>query len=114
MGDIARLRYWQEHSERWRGDMVRHLSGHSPHWAWGVEWIWVGGYSAAATTILLLNVILFISIIRNRYLHYSFNYVVFALSFRWWNVLDNARQYSDVVETFVVFSSHCFSSSWPS
>merc|ERR1712183_551718 len=82
MGDIARLRYWPEHSERWRGDMVRHLPGHSPHWAWGVEWIWVGGYSAAATTILLLNVILFISIIRNRYLHYSFNYVVFALSFR--------------------------------
>merc|ERR1712038_378476 len=66
-------------SERWRGDMVTHLPG---HWAWGVEWIWVGGYSAAATTILLLNVILFISIIRNRYLHYSFNYVVFALSFR--------------------------------
>lgn len=52
------------------------------HWAWGVEWIWVGGYSAAATTILLLNIILFVSIIRNRYLHYSFNYVVFALSFR--------------------------------
>merc|ERR1719245_303858 len=25
---------------------------------------------------------LFISIMRNRYLHYSFNYVVFALSFR--------------------------------
>merc|ERR1712241_136609 len=66
-------------SERWRGDMVRHLPG---HWAWGVEWIWVGGYSAAATTIILLNIILFISIIRNRYLHYSFNYVVFALSFR--------------------------------
>ena len=34
------------------------------HWAWGVEWIWVGGYSAAATTILLLNIILFVSIIR--------------------------------------------------
>merc|ERR1712172_362973 len=69
-------------SERWRGDMVTHLPGHSPHWAWGVEWIWVGGYSAAATTILLLNILLFISIIRNLYLHYSFNYVVFALSFR--------------------------------
>ena len=62
--DIARLRYQEEPSERWRGDMVTHLPGHSPHWAWGVEWIWVGGYSAAATTILLLNVILFISIIR--------------------------------------------------
>ena len=59
-------------------------SGHSGHtWAWGVEWVWVGGYSAAATTIILLNFMLFISIIRNRYLHYSFNYVVFALSLRW-------------------------------
>ena len=86
-------------SERRRGDMVTHLPG---HWAWGVEWIWVGGYSAAATTILLLNILLFVSIIRqglpsslelavfskfpffrNRYLHYSFNYVVFALSLRW-------------------------------
>lgn len=41
-----------------------------------------GGYSAAATTIILLNFMLFISVIRNRYLHYSFNYVVFALSLR--------------------------------
>ena len=41
--------------------MVTHLPG---HWAWGVEWIWVGGYSAAATTILLLNILLFVSIIR--------------------------------------------------
>ena len=41
--------------------MVSHLPG---HWAWGVEWIWVGGYSAAATTILLLNILLFVSIIR--------------------------------------------------
>ena len=53
---------WQEeHSERWGADMATHLPG---HWAWGVEWIWVGGYSAAATTILLLNIVLFISIIR--------------------------------------------------
>ena len=88
--------------------MVTHLPG---HWAWGVEWIWVGGYSGAATTIILLNIILFISIIRqvltpflelirfevslqlilfrNRYLHYSFNYVVFALSFRSQKMIDN-------------------------
>ena len=45
------------------------------HWAWGVEWIWVGGYSAAATTILLLNLILFISIIRQVSL--SLEFVVF-------------------------------------
>ena len=56
--------------------------GDEGHWAWGVEWVWVGGYSAAATTILLLNFSLFISVIRNRYLHYSFNYVVFALALR--------------------------------
>ena len=41
--------------------MVTHLPG---RWAWGVEWVWVGGYSAAATTILLLNLVLFVSIIR--------------------------------------------------
>jgi len=56
--------------------------GGHPSWAWGVEWVWVGGYSAASTTIVLLNFMLFISVIRNRYLHYSFNYVVFVLSFR--------------------------------
>lgn len=54
----------------------------SADWAWGVEWIWVSGYSAAATTIVLLNLVLFISVVRNRYLHYTFNYVVFSLSFR--------------------------------
>ena len=51
-------------------------------WAWGLEWVWVGGYSAAATTILLTNCMLLVSVIRNRYLHYTFNYVVFALSLR--------------------------------
>jgi len=59
------------------------MSAHLPaDWAWGVEWIWVSGYSGAATTIILLNMMLFISVIRNRYLHYSFNYIVFALSCR--------------------------------
>merc|ERR1712142_1374931 len=56
--------------------------GVEDHWAWGVEWVWVGGYSAASTTIILLNFSLFIAVIRNRYLHYSFNYVVFALALR--------------------------------
>lgn len=56
--------------------------GEEGHWAWGVEWVWVGGYSAASTTIILLNFSLFIAVIRNRYLHYSFNYVVFALALR--------------------------------
>jgi len=56
--------------------------GDEGRWAWGVEWVWVGGYSAASTTIILLNFSLFIAVIRNRYLHYSFNYVVFALALR--------------------------------
>ena len=58
----------------------------SADWAWGVEWIWVSGYSAAATTIVLLNLVLFISVVRNRYLHYTFNYVVFSLSFRYFDI----------------------------
>jgi len=64
------------------GHAGQHGQDHGHTWAWGIEWVWVGGYSTASTTIILLNFMLFISIIRNRYLHYSFNYVVFALSFR--------------------------------
>ena len=32
-----------------------HDDSDNDEWAWGVEWIWVGGYSAAATTIILLH-----------------------------------------------------------
>ena len=86
-------------------------SGHNT-WAWGVEWVWVGGYSAAATTIILLNFMLFISVIRNRYLHYSFNYVVFALSFRLVCLCKNGIETSkmDIIflEIFVKCSSHYY------
>ena len=92
-------------------------------WAWGVEWIWVGGYSAAATTIILLNFMLFISIIRNRYLHYSFNYVVFILSFRYLDHLDpdkesllhvNSRNICRVIFTlFLVFLAKLSQSKLP-
>ena len=78
--EIVMREWWQK---RMMSDHHYHDDSDDDEWAWGVEWIWVGGYSAAATTIILLNFMLFISIIRNRYLHYSFNYVVFILSFRY-------------------------------
>ena len=87
--------------------------GGHPSWAWGVEWVWVGGYSAASTTIVLLNFMLFISVIRNRYLHYSFNYVVFVLSFRFKKIiLPNQVQMKIFLEIFVEFFSLSILCSW--
>ena len=50
--------------------------------AWGVEWAWVGGYTSLATLVTLFNFLLFFSVIKNRFLHYSFHYVVLALALR--------------------------------
>ena len=49
---------------------------------WGVAWAWVGGYSAASTLVIIFNMIIVFSVISNKYLHYSYNYVVVMLSLR--------------------------------
>jgi len=50
--------------------------------AWGVEWAWVGIFTSLATLATLLNILLFFSVARNSFLHYSFHYVVLALALR--------------------------------
>ena len=49
---------------------------------WYIEWAWVGGYSSLSTLVILANLLLIFSVGKNKFLHYSFNYVVVALSLR--------------------------------
>ena len=49
---------------------------------WGVTWAWVGGYSAISTLVIIFNIIIVFSVISNKYLHYSYNYVIVMLSLR--------------------------------
>ena len=50
--------------------------------AWGVEWAWVGVYTSLATLVILFNILLFFSVVKNSFLHYSFHYVVLAMAIR--------------------------------
>jgi len=56
-----------------------------PGQAWHIEWLWIGGYSSLSTVILIFNVLLLFSIGKNKFLHYSFHYVMIMLAIR--NVL---------------------------
>jgi len=49
---------------------------------WYADWAWVAGYSSLATMVIIFNFLLIISVASNRFLHYSFYYVVIALSLR--------------------------------
>lgn len=49
---------------------------------WHVEWAWVGGYSSLSMLVLISNLMLVFAVAKNKFLHYSFNYVVVALSLR--------------------------------
>jgi len=49
---------------------------------WYIEWAWVGGYSSISTLVFIFNIIIFFSIGKNKFLHYSFHYVIVALSLR--------------------------------
>ena len=49
---------------------------------WHVEWAWVGGYSSLSVLVLISNLMLVFAVAKNKFLHYSFNYVVVALSLR--------------------------------
>ena len=49
---------------------------------WGISWAWVCGYSSLATLVVVFNIVLLASVVSNRYLHYSYNYVLVMLSIR--------------------------------
>ena len=49
---------------------------------WGISWAWVCGYSSLATLVVVFNIVLLASVISNKYLHYSYNYVLVMLSIR--------------------------------
>lgn len=49
---------------------------------WYVEWLWVGGYSSFTTLIIIFNMILLFSVGKNKYLHFSFHYVIVAVAIR--------------------------------
>jgi len=50
--------------------------------AWYDEWLWVGGYSSFTTLIIISNMILLFSVGKNKYLHFSFHYVMIAVALR--------------------------------
>jgi len=50
--------------------------------SWYMEWAWVGAYSSVSTLIFIFNILIFFSVGKNRFLHYSFHYVIVALSIR--------------------------------
>ena len=49
---------------------------------WYIEWAWVGGYSSLSTLVIIFNLLIIASVTKNKFLHYSFHYVVVALSLR--------------------------------
>lgn len=49
---------------------------------WVEEWSWVAGYSTVSTLVVIFNLLLFFSVIKNKFLHYGTHYVVVALSLR--------------------------------
>ena len=49
---------------------------------WYIEWAWVGGYSSLSTLVIIFNLLIIVSVTKNKFLHYSFHYVVVALSLR--------------------------------
>jgi len=52
------------------------------HDSWYIEWAWVGGYSSVSTLVFIFNILIFFSVGKNKFLHYSFHYVIVALSLR--------------------------------
>eukprot|EP00092_Neocalanus_flemingeri_P064416 GFUD01078171.1.p1 GENE.GFUD01078171.1~~GFUD01078171.1.p1 ORF type:complete len:375 (-),score=86.46 GFUD01078171.1:157-1281(-) len=50
--------------------------------SWYIEWAWVGGYSSLSTLVFIFNILIFFSVGKNKFLHYSFHYIIVALSLR--------------------------------
>jgi energy-converting hydrogenase Eha subunit H len=49
---------------------------------WSIEWAWLGGYSSLSTLVIIFDLLIIVSVAKNMFLHYSFHYVVVALSLR--------------------------------
>ena len=49
---------------------------------WHLEWLWVSGYSTLATLTIIFNLVLMVSIGKNRFLHFSFHYAIIAMTIR--------------------------------
>lgn len=49
---------------------------------WYKEWLWVGSYSSFSTLIIIFNMMLVFSVGKNKYLYFSFHYVMLALAIR--------------------------------
>ena len=49
---------------------------------WYIEWAWVGGYSSLSTLVIIFSLLIIVSVAKNKFLHYSFHYVVVALALR--------------------------------
>ena len=47
-----------------------------------MAWAWVAGYSAVSTLVIIFNIVIVFSVLSNKYLHYSYNYVIVMLSLR--------------------------------
>jgi len=47
-----------------------------------IDWVWVAGYSSLSTLVIILNLLVFFSIGKNSYLHYSTHYTVLAIAIR--------------------------------
>lgn len=62
--------------------------------AWGVEWAWVGVFTSLATLVIIFNILLVFSVIRNSFLHYTFHYVVIAIALRYDSTLVSPFLYS--------------------
>ena len=83
---------------------------------WYVEWAWVGGYSSLSTLVIIFNLLIIVSVAKNKFLHYSFHYVVVTLSLRL--AVSCARMRKVGSSAFIsgicsVLASHWLLSSWP-
>ena len=50
--------------------------------SWHWEWLWVSSYSTLGTLIFIFNGLLIFSVLKNKYLLFSFHYAIIAIAVR--------------------------------
>ena len=50
--------------------------------SWHWEWLWVSSYSTLGTLIFIFNGLLIFSVLKNKYLLFSFHYAIIAIAIR--------------------------------